>query len=172
MTTTPDIFTNVHKGIRRALFEACLALGRAGGWREESAAARLLDADALAGFARGGANGGAEKAPAITPSAPAITPSAPAITPSAPAITPSAPAITPPTPAIIRHGVGGILPRNGAGRRLNPGPVARRRGGGWVDEGAGARRGAHGWTSTREGASGLAGRQGRERESTILRWEV
>lgn len=25
----PDIFTNVHKGIRRALFETCLALGRA-----------------------------------------------------------------------------------------------------------------------------------------------
>lgn len=47
MTTTPDIFTNVHKGIRRALFEACLALGRAGDGREESAAARRLLGEAL-----------------------------------------------------------------------------------------------------------------------------
>jgi hypothetical protein len=47
MTTTPDIFTNVHKGIRRALFEACVALGRAGGDREESAAARRLLHEAL-----------------------------------------------------------------------------------------------------------------------------
>jgi hypothetical protein len=29
MTNRPDIFTNVHKGIRRALFETCLALGTA-----------------------------------------------------------------------------------------------------------------------------------------------
>ncbi|MEW5853649.1 MAG: hemerythrin domain-containing protein [Myxococcota bacterium] len=29
-TKTPDIFANVHKGIRRALFEVCTALGRAG----------------------------------------------------------------------------------------------------------------------------------------------
>src|SRR5690606_20751738 len=27
--TAPDLFTNVHKGIRKALFEACEALGRA-----------------------------------------------------------------------------------------------------------------------------------------------
>lgn len=45
--TTPDIFTNVHKGIRRALFEACLALGRATDGREESAAARRLLGEAL-----------------------------------------------------------------------------------------------------------------------------
>lgn len=47
MMTSPDIFTNVHKGIRRALFEACIALGRAGDSREESAAARRLLAEAL-----------------------------------------------------------------------------------------------------------------------------
>jgi hypothetical protein len=47
MTTTPDIFTNVHKGIRRALFEACLALGRAGEGGEQGAAARQLLQEAL-----------------------------------------------------------------------------------------------------------------------------
>jgi hypothetical protein len=47
MTTTVDIFTNVHKGIRRALFEACLALGRAGDSRDESAAGRRLLGEAL-----------------------------------------------------------------------------------------------------------------------------
>src|SRR5690606_15654362 len=31
MTTQPDIFTNVHKGLRRALFEVSVALGRADG---------------------------------------------------------------------------------------------------------------------------------------------
>ncbi|MGE0869604.1 MAG: hemerythrin domain-containing protein [Kofleriaceae bacterium] len=29
MTNQPDLFTNVHKGIRSALFETCIALGRA-----------------------------------------------------------------------------------------------------------------------------------------------
>jgi hypothetical protein len=29
-TLEPDLFTNVHKGIRKALFETCLLLGRAG----------------------------------------------------------------------------------------------------------------------------------------------
>lgn len=28
MTQRPDLFTNVHKGIRRALFETCIALGK------------------------------------------------------------------------------------------------------------------------------------------------
>ncbi len=36
---TPDIFTHVHMGLRRALFEACSALGRA---RDEAAARDLL----------------------------------------------------------------------------------------------------------------------------------
>lgn len=43
----PDIFTNVHKGIRRALFEACLALGRAGDDPERSSHARSVLAEAL-----------------------------------------------------------------------------------------------------------------------------
>lgn len=47
MTTTPDIFTNVHKGIRRALFEACLAIGRASEGGQESAEARRLLQEAL-----------------------------------------------------------------------------------------------------------------------------
>lgn len=47
MTTTTDIFTNVHKGIRRALFEACIALGRSGDGGEKSAAARRLLQEAL-----------------------------------------------------------------------------------------------------------------------------
>jgi hypothetical protein len=39
-TATPDIFTNVHKGIRLALFEACKALGRAGTDTERADSAR------------------------------------------------------------------------------------------------------------------------------------
>lgn len=42
MTTTPDIFTNVHKGLRNALFEACLAVGRATDSRVDGAPARRL----------------------------------------------------------------------------------------------------------------------------------
>lgn len=56
MTTTPDIFTNVHKGIRRALFDACLALGRAGGGGEEDAAARRALREALRFVAHHGEN--------------------------------------------------------------------------------------------------------------------
>lgn len=56
MTTTPDIFTNVHKGIRRALFDACLALGRAGDGGEEDAAARRLLQEALRFVAHHGEN--------------------------------------------------------------------------------------------------------------------
>ena len=44
--TNPDIFGNVHKGIRKALFDACLALGRAAG-EQELAEARRLTRDAL-----------------------------------------------------------------------------------------------------------------------------
>lgn len=42
MTTTPDIYTNVHKGLRRALFASCLALGRASDAEETAEARRLL----------------------------------------------------------------------------------------------------------------------------------
>lgn len=43
--TAPDIFTNVHKGIRLALFSACLALGRAGddGARGDLARAQMRE---------------------------------------------------------------------------------------------------------------------------------
>lgn len=45
---TPDIFRNVHKGIRRALFESCLALGRAPSDSADSAAqTRALLKEAL-----------------------------------------------------------------------------------------------------------------------------
>lgn len=48
MTThTPDLFTNVHKGIRRALFGATTALGRAGDDPQRTAAARALLREAL-----------------------------------------------------------------------------------------------------------------------------
>lgn len=44
--TQPDLFTNVHKGIRHALFCACIDLGRAEGEpaREQAARARLAEA--------------------------------------------------------------------------------------------------------------------------------
>jgi len=45
--TTVDIFTNVHKGIRRALFEACVALGRASEGGEDARAARQALGEAL-----------------------------------------------------------------------------------------------------------------------------
>lgn len=55
-TTAPDIFTNVHKGIRKALFEACAALGRAGEDPERSVVARKLLRDALRFVAHHGEN--------------------------------------------------------------------------------------------------------------------
>jgi hypothetical protein len=58
MTTTnsPDLFTNVHKGIRRALFAACTALGRADDHAEREPAARALLAEALHFVAHHGEN--------------------------------------------------------------------------------------------------------------------
>jgi hypothetical protein len=46
-STQPDLFTNVHKGIRRALFAACAALGRAEGDAELEAHARTTLVQAL-----------------------------------------------------------------------------------------------------------------------------
>jgi len=43
----PDLFTNVHKGIRRALFAACAALGRAQGDADREREARALLTQAL-----------------------------------------------------------------------------------------------------------------------------
>jgi Hemerythrin HHE cation binding domain len=53
---TPDLFTNAHKGIRRALFAACTALGRADGDPERENAARALLAEALRFVAHHGEN--------------------------------------------------------------------------------------------------------------------
>jgi hypothetical protein len=53
---TADLFTNVHKGIRRALFAACTALGRADGDPERETAARALLAQALRFVAHHGEN--------------------------------------------------------------------------------------------------------------------
>ncbi len=46
-TSQPDLFTNVHKGLRRALFASCTALGRAAGDTAREAAARALLTEAL-----------------------------------------------------------------------------------------------------------------------------
>jgi hypothetical protein len=75
MTTTPDIFTNVHKGIRSALFEACLALGRAGGSRDETAestAARRLLEEALRFVRHHGENEDLLLLPLLRSQAPAV----------------------------------------------------------------------------------------------------
>lgn len=70
--TKPDIFTSVHKGIRRALFEACLALGRAGESREEGAAARRLLQEALHFTKHHGENEDLLLLPVLRDRAPAI----------------------------------------------------------------------------------------------------
>ena len=59
MTTTtpaPDLFTNVHKGIRRLMFAACAALGRAGDDATLDREARALLRDALRFTAHHGDN--------------------------------------------------------------------------------------------------------------------
>jgi hypothetical protein len=54
--TEPDLFTNVHKGIRHALFAACVSLGNAEGDAEREAAARERLAEALRFVAHHGEN--------------------------------------------------------------------------------------------------------------------
>lgn len=54
--TAPDIFTNVHKGIRRALFSACLALGCAGDDGDDGDLARARLREALHFVAHHGEN--------------------------------------------------------------------------------------------------------------------
>lgn len=46
-SSDPDIFGNVHKGIRKALFEVCTALGRADGDAQRDRAARAQLRDVL-----------------------------------------------------------------------------------------------------------------------------
>jgi hypothetical protein len=55
-TKAPDIFSNVHKGIRKALFDACIALGRAGNDDVRAQHARNLRRDALRFLDRHGEN--------------------------------------------------------------------------------------------------------------------
>lgn len=70
MTDRPDIFTHVHQGIRRALFDASTALARAAGDPEaEKAALGLLD-DALLFVARHGENEDALLLPLLDERAP------------------------------------------------------------------------------------------------------
>jgi uncharacterized protein (UPF0128 family) len=71
-TTAPDIFTNVHKGIRNALFAACTALGRAGDDDARSAAARAVLRDALRFVAHHGENEDLLLVPLLRERAPAV----------------------------------------------------------------------------------------------------
>lgn len=68
----PDIFTNVHKGIRRALFESCLALGCAGHDAARGSAARALLRDALHFIAHHGENEDVLLLPMLQQRAPAV----------------------------------------------------------------------------------------------------
>lgn len=54
--TAPDLFTNVHKGLRHALFAACVSLGCAEGHTEREAAARARLVEALHFVAHHGEN--------------------------------------------------------------------------------------------------------------------
>lgn len=55
-TPQPDLFTNVHKGIRHALFAACTSLGSAEGDAKRERAARARLAEALRFVAHHGEN--------------------------------------------------------------------------------------------------------------------
>jgi hypothetical protein len=74
MTTTarPDLFSNVHKGIRRALFAACADLGRADGDAAREVAARATLAEALHFVAHHGQNEDALLLPILRERAPQI----------------------------------------------------------------------------------------------------
>lgn len=72
MTTTPDIFTNVHKGIRKALFDTCAALGRAGEDEALAAPARALLRDTLRFVAHHGENEDALLLPLLRERAPGL----------------------------------------------------------------------------------------------------
>ena len=74
MTTTlaPDIFTNVHKGIRQALFAATRALGRAGDDATRLVRARDLLRDALRFVAHHGDNEDVLLLPLLAQAAPDV----------------------------------------------------------------------------------------------------
>jgi hypothetical protein len=70
--TGPDIFTNVHKGIRRALFEVCVALGRAGDDSQRLDAARELLREVLHFVSHHGENEDSLLIPLLDRRAPAV----------------------------------------------------------------------------------------------------
>lgn len=72
MTTQPDIFTNVHKGLRRALFEVSVALGRADGEHGREHAARAMLRDVLHFVAHHGENEDLLLLPLLEARAPAV----------------------------------------------------------------------------------------------------
>jgi hypothetical protein len=69
----PDIFTNVHKGIRRALFEVGVALGRADGDPQRTTAARAQLREVLHFVAHHGENEDLLLVPLLDQSAPAVS---------------------------------------------------------------------------------------------------
>jgi len=71
-TPSPDLFTNVHRGIRAALFSACLALGRAGDDPDDAVRARGLLRDALRFVRHHGENEDLLLAPRLTERAEAV----------------------------------------------------------------------------------------------------
>ncbi|HEX4461796.1 MAG TPA: hemerythrin domain-containing protein, partial [Polyangia bacterium] len=71
-TNAPDIFTNVHKGIRQALFAATTALGRAGADDERLDAARAVLRRALRFVAHHGDNEDVLLLPLLAHAAPAV----------------------------------------------------------------------------------------------------
>jgi Hemerythrin HHE cation binding domain len=72
-TPTPDIFRNVHKGIRKALCDACVALGRASAGEPSDQTARALLRDALRFVAHHGENEDLLLLPLLEPRAPELT---------------------------------------------------------------------------------------------------
>ena len=72
-TIRPDIFTNIHKGIRSALFEACKALGRAGADASAGVSARARLSEALHFVAHHGDNEDVLLLPLLERSAPAVS---------------------------------------------------------------------------------------------------
>jgi len=71
-TIEPDIFTNVHKGIRKALFEACIALGRAGDDEARCTSAKELLREALHFVEHHGDNEDALLLPLVEKRAPSV----------------------------------------------------------------------------------------------------
>lgn len=72
VSSDPDIFGNVHKGIRKALFEVCTALGRAEGDTQREGAARTQLRDVLRFVEHHGDNEDLLLLPALEERAPGV----------------------------------------------------------------------------------------------------